>query len=155
MLNNSWWMHQIKKKIKNASCKFRFVPSFCSWHLAVRTENEMLGCEYHIRVTDVYRVFSTFFISINEFHICFWWGYRPSSFFVIESQNILLFNASGYYLQYNKTKDIVKGFKSVYEDIQTRVEVNVSYIVLGKKGLKLLTTPQNRFINQNNSWLYC
>lgn len=37
------------------------------------------------------------------------------------------------------------------KDIQTRVEVNVSYIVLGKKRLKLLTTPQNRFINQNNT----
>lgn len=37
------------------------------------------------------------------------------------------------------------------KDIQTRVEVNVSYIVLGKKRLKLFTTPQNRFINQNNT----
>lgn len=40
--------------------------------------------------------------------------------------------------------------QSMKKDIQTRVEVNVSFIVLGKKRFKLLTTPQNRFINQNN-----
>lgn len=99
MLNNSWWMHQIKKKIKNASCKFRFVPSFCSWHLAVRTENEMLGCEYHIRVTDVYRVFITLFVSNIEFYICFRLRHRWSFFLVIESQSILSFNALCYNLQ--------------------------------------------------------
>lgn len=40
-------------------------------------------------------------------------------------------------------------YQFMEKDIQTRVEVNVSYIVLGKKKLKLLITPQNRFINQN------
>lgn len=112
-------MHQIKKKLKMLLASLDLYLVFVADILAVRTANEMLGCVYHIRVTDVYRVFSTFFISINEFHICFRLGYRPSSFFVIESQNILLFKASGYYLQYNKTKDIVKGFKSVYEERHT------------------------------------
>lgn len=42
-------------------------------------------------------------------------------------------------------------YQFMEKDIQTRVEVNVSSIVLGKKKLKLLITPQNRFINQNNT----
>lgn len=66
--------------------------------LAVRTGNEILGCVYSIRVTDVYREFITF-ISNIEFYICFRVRYRWSFFVVIESQNILLFNASCYNLQ--------------------------------------------------------
>lgn len=42
-------------------------------------------------------------------------------------------------------------YQFMEKDIQTRVEVNVSSIVLGKKKLKLLIPPQNRFINQNNT----
>lgn len=129
--------------------------------LAVSSGNEMLGFVYHIQVTDVYRVFYHFLHFKYWIHICFRLKYRRSSFFVIESQNILSFNGPCYYLQYNKTKYIVKGFKSIHGEGLANLcwpkllEVNFSYIVLGKKRLKLLTTPQNRFINQNNSWLYC
>lgn len=67
--------------------------------LAVSSGNEMLGCVYHIRVTDVYRVFITLFVSNIEFYICFRLRYRLSFFPVIESQNILSFNALCYNLQ--------------------------------------------------------
>lgn len=67
--------------------------------LAVSSGNEMLGCVYHIRVTDVYRVFITLFVSNIEFCICFRLKYRWSFFLVIESQSILSFNALCYNLQ--------------------------------------------------------
>lgn len=126
--------------------------------LAVSSGNEMLGCVYHIRVTDVYRVFITFFILNIEFHICFRLKYRWSFIFVIESQNILLFNVTSCYVNYSTTRlkiSLKVSYQFMEKDIQTRVEVTISYIVLGKKKLKLLITPQNRFINQNNTWLYC
>lgn len=61
----------------------------------------------------------SFIVFLCYWNICFRLRYRWSFFFVIESQNILFFNASCYYLQYNKTKYIVKGFISVYGEKHT------------------------------------
>lgn len=58
------------------------------------------------------------------------------------------------HVQYNGIKDIVKGFKLIYGEGSANsrwpklLEVNMSYIVLGKKQLKLRSTSQNRFLNQ-------
>lgn len=95
-MNNSWWMHQIKQIPLGSLDLYLF---FGADILEVSSGNEMLGCVYHNRVTDVYRVFITFFISNIEFHICFRLRYRLTFFVVIESQNILLFNALCYNLQ--------------------------------------------------------
>lgn len=99
ILNYSWWMHQIKKKWKIVLASLNLYLVFVAEILAVSSGNEMLGCVYHNRVTDVYRVFITLFVSNIEFYICFRLRHRWSFFLVIESQSILSLNALCYNLQ--------------------------------------------------------
>lgn len=147
-----------KKKIKNASCKFKFVPSFCSWHFGgkLRKWNAWLCIPYpgDWRLQGIY----------HFLHFKYWISYLFSIKISLIVYRLLLKVKTSYYLMllhvtnYSTTRlkiSLKVSYQFMEKDIQTRVEVNVSYIVLGKKKLKLLITPQNRFINQYNTWLYC